>query len=61
MITIVDASCKVVELPQRPLRRVAVSLSQNETILLRVLPAAEGVVGLLRPQEHVDEKAGDPA
>ena len=33
-----DTSCKVAELPQRPLRRVAVSLSQNETILLRVLP-----------------------
>ena len=46
MVTIVDASCKVAELPQRPLRRVAVSLSQKcETILLRVLSAAEGVVG----------------
>ena len=53
-----DNSCKVAELPQRPL---PVSLSQNETILLRVLPAAEGVVGLLRPQEDVDEKASDPA
>ena len=34
MVTIVDASCNVVELPQPPLRRVAVSLSRkNETII----------------------------
>ena len=55
-----DTSCKVAELPQRPLRRVAVSLSQNETILLRVLLAAEGVPGPFRPQEDVDEKAKSP-
>ena len=61
MINIVNASCKVAELPQRLLRRVAVSLSQNETILLRVLLAAEGVPGPFRPQEDVDEKASDPA
>ena len=57
MVTIVDASCKTAELPQRPLRRVAVSLSQNETSILRVLVATEGVLGPFRPQEDSDEKA----
>ena len=38
-----------------------VALPKYETILLRVLLAAEGVFGPFRPQEDVDEKASDPA
>ena len=61
MVTIVDASCNVVELPQRPLRRVAVSLSQK----MRDDHACYGFCrhGRSRrslPQEDVDEKAKSP-
>ena len=60
MVTIVDASCNVVELPQPPLRRVAVSLSQKTR---REHPTGFGHYGRsLRslPQEDVKEKAKSP-